>query len=355
MTPPRTVGELAEFLGGEVRGDPSAAIRGAAAVEEAGPGDVTFAVDGRFFGRAEACEAVAVIVPQGVESTRKTLVVVENPRFAFAKALHLFAPPPPRPAPGVHPTAVVAADAALGRDTAVGAHCVVEAGAALGDGAVLHPGAYVGAGCRVGAHTEVGPRAVLCHGTEVGASCIIGPGTVIGSDGFGFVENAGVHYKIPQVGRVVVEDDVEVGALCAIDRAVTGETRIGTGTKMDNLIHIGHNVRVGRRCLLVAQVGISGSVTIGDHVTLAGQTGVNGHITIGDRTVVAAKSGVTKSIPPGQFVSGFPARPHLEEKKIKVSLGRLPEMVRRVSHLIRAVQRLARRIERLEATNREVV
>lgn len=355
MDPPRTVGELAAFLGGEVVGDPGTAIRGAAAIEEAGPGDVTFALDERFLARAEASEAAAVIAPPALSSDRKTLVRVENPRFAFAQALHLFAPPAPRPPPGIHPTAVVAPDAVLGAEVAVGAHAVVEAGAVLGDGAVVHAGAHVGAGARVGPHSEIGPRAVLCHRVEVGASCVIGPGTVIGSDGFGFVERDGVHHKIPQVGTVVIEDDVEIGALCAIDRAVTGETRIGAGTKMDNLVHVGHNVRIGRRCLVVAQVGISGSVTVGDRVVLAGQTGVGGHLTIGDGAVVAAKSGVTKSIPPGQYVSGFPARPHTEEKKIKVSMGRLPETVRRVGHLMRAVQRLARRIERLEATSREPV
>lgn len=354
MDAPRTVGELAAFLGGEVAGDAATPIRGAAAVEEATGGDVTFALDERFLTRAEATGAAAVIAPPGLSSASKTLIRVENPRFAFAKALRLFAPPPPRPE-GIHPAALVSPEAEVGAEVSIGPGAVVEAGARLGDGAILHAGAYVGPGARVGAHAEIGPRALLCHGVEVGASCVIGPGSVIGSDGFGFVEHQGAHYKIPQVGTVVLEDDVEIGALCAIDRAVTGETRIGAGTKMDNLVHIGHNVRIGRRCLIVAQVGVSGSVTVGDRVTLAGQTGVGGHLTIGDGTVVAAKSGVTKSIPPGGYYSGFPARPHREEKKIKAILGRLPETVRRVGHLVRAVQRLARRIERLESTGREVV
>lgn len=344
----RRVADLADFLGGRLLGDPEVVVTSAAGIEEARPGAVVFAEDERRFRRALASPASCVLAPEGYEADEKTIVQVEDPRFAFAKVLHLFAPPPPLPE-GVHPTAVVAPDARLGEGVGLGPHAVVEAGAEVGAGARIGAGAYVGPGAYVGAETILHPGARVLHGCFVGANCVLHAGAVVGSDGFGFVTKGGKHYKIPQIGRVVVEDNCEIGASSCIDRAMTGTTLVKSGTKIDNLVHIGHNCVIGHDCLIVAQVGISGSTRIGDRVVLAGQVGVAGHIEIGENVVVGAQSGVTKSIPPNLYVSGYPARPHNEERKIKVSLAKLPDTLRKVNHLSHAIKRLARRLERVEA------
>ncbi len=347
--PPRRLGDLADFVGGRILGDPEVMISGVASVETAHRQEITFAISEKFLAEALSCAAACVIVPPNFAETEgeKNLLLVDNPRFAFSKIATLFAPPM-RLAPGIHPSAVIASGASLGREVAVGANAVVDEGAALGDGAVLFPGVYVGKNARVGAGTILHANVTVEHDVEIGAHCLVHAGTVVGSDGFGFVENGGKHYKIPQIGTVVVEDNVEIGSNCAIDRAATQATIIRSGTKIDNLVQIAHNVVIGHDCLIIAQVGISGSVTVGDNVTLAGQVGVAGHLEIGPRTVVAAKSGVTKSIPGGIHVSGFPAKPHVDEKKIMISLPRLPDLIRKVTLLTNAIQRLARRIDKIE-------
>lgn len=343
----RRLSALAELVGGRIIGDPDLLITGVASVETATKSDITFAIEERFIANAESSPAACVIVPNYVTDSEKTLLQVDNPRFAFAKIASIFAPPE-RFATGINSSAVISPQATVGREVAIGAHVVIEEDARIGDAAVLFPGVYVGRGCRVGSYTIINPNVVLEPGTEVGDHCIIHAGTVLGSDGFGFVENGGKHYKVPQIGNVVIDDNVEIGANCTIDRAASGSTIVKSGTKIDNLVHIAHNVVIGHDCLIVAQVGISGSVKVGDSVVFAGQAGVAGHLTIGDRTVIAAKSGVTKSLPGNLHVSGFPAKPHNEEKKIMVSLPRLPDIIRKVTQLTTAVQRLARRIDKLE-------
>ena len=347
----RTVADLAEFLGGTILGDGAAILTSVASIEEAGPGAVTFAENDRHFARAEASPATCVIVGRGMESEQKTIIQVEDPRFAFAKTLHLFAPPLSVPK-GVHATAVVAPDARLGDEVGIGPHAVVESGATIGAGTVLFAGAFVGAGAVVGENCVLHPRASVLHGCEIGRNGVVHSGAVIGSDGFGFVTKDGKHYKVPQVGRVLIEENCEIGAGTCIDRAVTGATIVKAGTKIDNLVHIGHNCVIGHDCLIVAQVGLSGSTRLGDRVTLAGQVGVAGHLEIGENTVVGAQSGVTKSIPANLYVSGYPARPHNEERKIKVSLGKLPETIKKVNQVAHALKRLARRIERIEVGSR---
>lgn len=349
MTPsPRPLRELAEFVGGRVVGDPATPITGVASIESARRTEITFALNERYLQTAEAGEAACVIVPPYLtESEQKTLLISENPRFAFARIAGLFAPPA-SVEPGVHAAAVIDPSARLGRNVSIGARVVIGREAEIGDEVVLYPGVYVGSRVAIGAGSVIHANVTLEDETAIGARCVVQSGAVIGSDGFGFVENGGRHFKIPQTGRVVIEDNVEIGANCAIDRAAADATIIRAGTKIDNLVHVAHNVVIGRDCLIVAQVGISGSVTIGDNVVLAGQSGVAGHIEIGDRTVVAAKSGVTKSIPGGLHVSGFPAKPHLEEKRIMISLPKLPEMIKKLGQLVTAVQRLARRLDKIE-------
>lgn len=339
--------ELAEFVGGRIIGDPEVRITGIASVETAKRGDITFAVSEQFMQNAQECAADCIIVPPVLNESEKNLLLADNPRFAFAKIASLFYAPTRLP-PGIHQTASIASTVRIGREVAIGSNAVIDDEAVIGDGAVIYPGVYVGKKAAVGAGTIVHANVTIEEEVEIGANCIIHSGTVIGSDGFGFVENSGKHYKIPQVGKVIVEDNVEIGSNCAVDRAATEATIIRSGTKIDNLVHIAHNVIIGHDCLIIAQVGISGSVTIGDNVTLAGQVGVAGHLQIGDRTVVAAKSGVTKSIPGGVHVSGFPAKPHNEEKKIVISMPRLPELIKKVTQLTTALQRIARRIDKLE-------
>jgi len=329
----KSLSELAELVGGKVDGDKTLIIKGVASAEEAKKGEITFAISEKFLRIAEESQASAVIVPLEVKSLSKPTIQVKNPRLAFAKILQFFYPSEPR-FRGIHPTAIIAEGVKLGREVTVGAYSIIEEGAVVQDRAYLSEFTYVGRKVRIGEETFLYPRVTLLEGTQVGRKVIIHSGTVVGSDGFGFVRKEdGSYYKIPQVGRVVIEDEVEIGANVAIDRATTGETRIGRGTKIDNLVHIAHNVNIGSNVAIVALVGISGSCRIGDGVVLAGQAGVTDHISIGANTVVAAKSGVTKDIPAGAFVSGFPARNHAKQKRVKAMIHQLPELMKRVQRL----------------------
>jgi UDP-3-O-[3-hydroxymyristoyl] glucosamine N-acyltransferase len=226
----------------------------------------------------------------------------------------------------VHAHAAVDASSQIGAHAAIGPFTTIEKAVTIGEGSVIYSGCYIGARVQIGPHAIIYPGVVLREDTHIGARVIIQPGAVLGSDGYGFATQEGKHHKIPQIGRVVIEDDVEIGANVTIDRATTGETRIGSGTKIDNLVHIAHNVQVGKNCLIVAQVGISGSTRIGNQVTLAGQVGVVGHLTIGDNAVIAAQSGVMNNVEPGSVLFGSPARPHREAMKLLAIYGKLSEI-----------------------------
>jgi UDP-3-O-[3-hydroxymyristoyl] glucosamine N-acyltransferase len=265
-----------------------------------------------------------------VKAPELNLLVTPNSYLAFAKTIDLFHPEATESPKGVMDGAFVDGSAALGEGVSVYPGVFVGPRSRIGDGCVLHPGAYVGADVTVGANSILHANVVLYPETEVGARVILHAGVVVGSDGFGFAPDGETKVKIQQVGRVVIEDDVEVGSNCAIDRAVLGETRIGRGTKMDNLIQVGHNVTIGEHCLVVAQVGISGSSVIGNQVTLAGQVGVAGHIRIGDGAEVGAKSGVVDNVPPGTKVLGLPAIPIAEAKKVLTLVRFLPDIRREV-------------------------
>jgi UDP-3-O-[3-hydroxymyristoyl] glucosamine N-acyltransferase len=241
---------------------------------------------------------------------------------------------------GIHPNACVEDGAQLGARVAVGANAFIAASAVLGDDVMVHPGVYVGSGCVVGDGTVLYPHVVLYHGSTIGSRCILHAGVVIGADGFGFEFAGGVHRKVPQAGTVEIGDDVEVGANSTIDRARLGKTRIGTGTKIDNLVQIGHNAQIGKHCVLCGMVGISGSARIGNYVTVAAGAGVAGHLEIGDGVTVAGLSGVTKSIEAGRTVSGFPAIDHAVERRVKASARRLPEALRTVRALEQRVAAL---------------
>ena len=342
----RTLSELAVELGGEVIGDGSTVIRGVAGIREALPGDLTFIANSRYDSHLAETRASAVICSPERREAHLPLLVVENPYLAFQRAVGIFRPDRHRPGPGVHPTAQVAGDVVLGRDVAIGPFCIVESGASLGDRVVLMGGCYVGHGATVGEDSYFYPRVVLREECIVGARCIVQPGVIVGSDGFGFAFDAGRYHKVPQVGNVVIGDDVEIGANTTIDRATTHSTRIGDGTKIDNLVQIGHNVVVGKHCIIVAQVGVSGSTELDDHVTLGGQAGLVGHIKIGKGAMVGAQSGVTKSVGAEAVVTGYPATTHTIWRRLQAMIHRLPDLFQRSKELEERVAELERQRER---------
>lgn len=330
----RFLGEIAAIVEGDLLGAADVSIHGVATIEEAKGGDIVFALNGKYLEEAFSSQASAVIVGQEVTKAPKPIIRTNNPRLAFAKVLELFAPVV-RAKPGIHPGAILGEGVNIGEDVAIGAYVTVGDRVSIGNGVIIYPQTYVGNEVVIGAGSIIYPRVTLGQRVRLGQRVIIHSGSVIGSDGFGYLEVEGRHQKIPQNGTVVIRDDVEIGANVTIDRATTGATSIGRGTKIDNLVQIAHNVTIGEDCLVVAQTGISGSVKIGDHVTLAGQVGVVGHLSIGSGSVIAAKSGVTKDIAPNQYMSGFPAKPHEEEKRIKAAIPRLPQLLKRVKELER--------------------
>jgi len=303
--------ELANLLGGELLGDGSVNVHTVAPPEAAGPGAIAVCATPNALRTARERGVTAVVVREGGEVEDLPAIRVPNPRLALALLIEALGPRRRHPA-GVHPMAVVAPGAELAEGVGIGPLAVVEEGARIGPGTVLYAHAYVGPNAVVGSECIVYPHAVVGERCVLGDRVILHSGVVLGADGFGFVQGPTGHRKIPHVGIVVVEDDVEIGACTTIDRATLGETRIGAGTKIDNLVQIAHNVRIGRRCLIAAQTGIAGSAVVEDDVVIAGQVGVGDHVRIGRGAVVLALSGVTKDVPPGQVVSGFPARPHRE-------------------------------------------
>ncbi len=331
-----TATEIAEKLQGEVRGDGAIVLTGFAPADGARAGDLTFAENEAHFQRAEASRASAILVAGEFTSERKTLIRVSNARIAFAKVLPIFFPDPPFPA-GIHPTAVVAASAQVDATAHIGPHCAVGEGVRIGARAVLHGGNHVGFQSQIGDDTHLFPNVTIYPRTQIGQRVRIHAGTVIGSDGFGYVFDQGAHRKVPQVGNVIIGDDVEIGANVTVDRGALGPTTIGKGTKIDNLVQIAHNVSIGDHSLLIAQVGIAGSTKMGKYVILGGQVGVAGHLTIGNQVTVAGKSGVMHNIPDGAKLLGSPAIPDREAKRQVIALQQLPALIRRVRELEKRV------------------
>lgn len=329
----KTLEELAGLVKGKVEGDGKTIIKGVARVEEAKRGEITLAVSEKFLRKAKSSQASAVIVSLEIRDFPKSILRTENPRLAFAQILEIFTPQVQRFS-GIHPTAIMGKGVKIGEGVTLGPYVVLSDGVKVEKGAYLSSGVYIGNRVVIGKKSYLHPRVTVLDDTVIGEEVIIHSGTVIGSDGFGFAKKEdGSYYKIPQTGRVVIGDRVEIGANVAIDRATIGETRIGSGCKIDNLVHIAHNVSLGKNVAIVALVGIAGSSTLGDGVVMAGQAGVTEHVTIGNNTIVAAKSGVTKNTAPGSFVSGFPARPHSRQKRIKAIIDRLPEFIERIRKL----------------------
>jgi UDP-3-O-[3-hydroxymyristoyl] glucosamine N-acyltransferase len=315
-------------------------ITGVAGIREAGEGDLTFLANPRFEREAETTRAAAILVAANHRRLNRPVIELANPYLGFLAAVKMLRPAPPTTPAGVHPSAILGPGVQLGASVSIGAHSVIEAGAVIGDRTVISPLVFVGRGSRIGADGLVYPGVVIREDCLLGDRIIVHSGTVIGADGFGFLRDGQHHVKIPQVGRVVVEDDVEIGAGCAIDRGTVAETRIGRGTKFDNLVHVGHNVRIGEDSLLIAQVGIGGSTTIGRGVTLAGQVGIVGHVEIGDGAMVGAQAGVISSVPAGSRVWATPAMPLAQSKRVSAAVKRTPDLLREVASLKRRVAEL---------------
>jgi UDP-3-O-[3-hydroxymyristoyl] glucosamine N-acyltransferase len=335
------LGELAERLGCRLEGDGGLELFAVRSLKEAGPNDLSFVTREAYVSRVKDSAAGAVILAEGWPQIDRPALRTPNPHLALARALSIFHPEPV-PVPGIHPTAVTAAGARVASDACIGPLCVLGPGAEVGPGTVLEAQVSVGASVRIGAQCRIYPHVTLRDDVVLGDRVIIHSGTVIGADGFGYARDGHRHVKIPQVGRVVIEDDVEIGANVCIDRATLDETRIGRGTKIDNLVQIGHNVRIGSDTVIVGQVGISGSVRIGSRVTLAGQAGVVDHVQIGDDVIVGAQAGVTKDVPSRSIVWGSPAIPGHKIKRQMAAIARLPE-------LRKAVRTLEERLAALEA------
>ncbi len=327
-----TAADLAKQLDGKVIGDANIRLTGFAPANAAKPGDLTFAENEMYFKTAEESAASAILIDKEFTSTRKTLLKVPNARIAFAKVLPLFFPEQ-KFAPGVHETAVVAETAQVDPTAHIGPHCVVAAKAKIGRGVILQGGNHVGAGSTIGDGSHLFPNVVLYANTQVGQRVRIHAGSVVGSDGFGYVFDSGVHRKVPQIGNVIIHDDVEIGANVTIDRGALGPTTIGKGTKIDNLVQIAHNVQIGEHSLVIAQVGIAGSTKIGNYTTLAGQVGLAGHLKIGNKVIIAAQSGVMSNIGDGEKWFGSPAQPDRQMKRQLIATQQLPDLIRRVAEL----------------------
>lgn len=341
----KTLKEIAKFIDGEIVGDGSIVITGVAGIKEAVEGDITFLANPKYSPLIDTTRASAIITSREVEKVPKPIIRTENPSLAFAKIISLAAPNEARHPKGIHPSAVIGKDVALGKDVAIGPYAVIEDGVSIGDKTIIYAGCFIGHHTKIGSDTLIYPNVSIRESIIIGSRVIIHSGTVIGSDGFGFATIKGLHHKIPQIGIVEIGDDVEIGANVTIDRARFDKTIIGSGTKIDNLVQIAHNVGIGENSIIVAQAGISGSTVIGKNVTLAGQAGLVGHITIGDGAVVAAQGGVTKSVPPNTIVSGYPARPHDKAKRINACVQNLPRLYEQVTELKKKIQDLETKLK----------
>jgi UDP-3-O-[3-hydroxymyristoyl] glucosamine N-acyltransferase len=328
----RTLGELARLVGGELQGDSELRVSGVAGLEEAQINQLSFVVGPKYLPLARASEAGALIVPPKLRDINKPLIITDNPYLAFAKILSLFTPKP-RPPLGVSSKAHIGAEVKVGDSVSIQPNVYVGDSTVLGDRVSLHGGVYIGSEVCIGHDTILYPNVTILDRCIIGDRVTIHSGTVVGSDGFGFAQDGNSYFKIPQVGIVQIDDDVEIGANCTIDRATMGKTWIQRGVKIDNLVQIAHNVVVGEDGIIVAQVGISGSTKVGKNVILAGQVGVTGHLEIGDNVRVGAQSGIAKSIPPGQTVSGSPAISHRDWLKNCQILSRLPELRKKILNL----------------------
>jgi len=330
----KTLKEIAEIVNGKISGAGDVTITGVAGLNEAGEGDITFVSNPKYEHLALATRASAIIIGESMKGrVGVPAVVCSDPYLAYTKIVSIVAAERQKHPSGISKNSSISDTARIGKNVSVADFSVVDENASVGDGTVIYPQCYIGRNVKVGSSCLIYSGVTLRENVVVGNNVIIHSGTVVGSDGFGYVPEGGRMRKIPQIGIVEISDDVEIGANVTIDRATTGKTFVGRGTKIDNLVQIAHNVQIGENSLVVAQAGISGSTVVGNRVTVAGQAGLVGHIKIGDGAVIAAQAGVIGDVPPGETVSGYPARPHGQAMKIYALMQRLPELFKEIKKL----------------------
>jgi len=346
LTQERTLSEIAAYVGGRVCGDPNIRIRAVATLRHAGPGDISFLASRKYDKQLESTKASAVIIGQERPGAAIPLIVVQDPYFAFTRALVLLYGHRRHKEVGISPRAAIAADARLGKNCHIHDFVTVSEDVQIGDGCILYPCVYVGPGVRIGNGSILYSNVAIYDGCRIGNRVIINANATVGVDGFGYATHEGVHHKIPQIGRAILEDDVEIGSSCSIERGTLEDTVIGQGSKLGDLVTIGHGTRLGPHCLLVAQVGIAGSTTIGHHCTIGGQVGVVGHITIGNNVTIGAQAGVINSIPDGETVLGAPAIDAGQARRAYTMLPYLPQMRQDIRALQSQLHKIAATLQK---------
>ena len=336
--------ELAALIGGSISGNPDVEITGVAGLNDAVQGDITYIIDNSVIDTMPDINASAVIVKNKAESLEISMLIVKNPQFVFAKALEIFYSNPYE-STGVSDRAIIGSNVSFGQEVSVHELAYVGDNASIGSRVTIMPGAFIAEGVIIGNDCYIHPNVTIEKNVTIGNNVTIHSGSVIGADGFGYVLEKGEHYKIPQIGGVIIEDKVEIGANVTIDRATSKNTIIGFGTKIDNLVQIAHNVIIGKHCIILSQVGISGSVEIGNYVILAGQVGVRDHIKIGDRAIAGAKSGIGCNLPEGQVYSGSPAIPHSLWLRAQSIYSKLPDFIKRIQGLEKKLENISGRQE----------
>ena len=349
-----TVSDLVKFIKfNKIIGDDKVVIKGVNSIDQAKEGDLTFIENPKYFSCLEITKASAVLILEEVIKTKsvndlglfnKTIIVTKHPSFYFSKIAAIFLKRKETNIEGINKDAIISQDVVIGKNVNIGSYTVVESGVNISDNVCIYPGVYIGPDVKIGNDSIIYPNVTIRDGSIIGQRVVIRSGVVIGDDGFGFAEVDGVHQKIPQLGIVVIEDDVDIGCNTTIDRARFDKTIIGQGTKIDNLVQIAHNVKSGKNCLIIAQAGIAGSVTLGDSVILAGQSGVSGHLKLGNNVIVGGQAGVIKSFPDNSKVFGFPARPFRESTRISKAVQKMPDYINKIKDLENRIQELEGKI-----------
>jgi len=341
-----TVKDIAEFINGELKGDGAVEIKGISGVNEAKAGDIASIDSLKLKDKVNETKASCVIAPFDIEGANKPVIKCKNPSLALIKITEKMFPYKINHPKGIDKSALLGKDVKLGKDVTIGANSVIGDDVAIEDGAIIYPLVYIGSGAKIGKNALIYPNVTVREKVIVGDSVIIHSSTVIGADGFGFAKDGAQFVKIPQMGIVEIGNNVEIGACVTIDRARFGKTVVGEGTKIDNLVQIAHNVKIGKNCIIVAQAGVSGSVNIGNSVMLGGQAGIRDHVDIGDNAMVAAKGGITKSVPPRTIMSGIPARPHNLMKRLVAHIDNLPKITARLDEVEKKLNELVTKLSR---------
>lgn len=337
-----TIKDIAQFINGELRGEGNIEIKGISSIDDAKEGEISFIDNPKFKEKINKTKASCILTSIDIENTNKPIIKCKNPSLALIKIIEKMFPYEIDYPKGIDESASIGKDVKLGKDVSIGANSVVGNDVRIGDSSIIYPLVYIGPGAKIGENAIIYPNVTIREKVIIGGNVTIHSSAVIGADGFGFVKEGARFLKIPQMGIVEIRDDVEIGSCVTIDRARFGKTLIGRGTKIDNLVQIAHNVKIGENCIVVAQVGISGSVNIGDNVILGGQAGITDHVDIGNNVMVAAKGGITKSVPPKTVMSGIPARPHNVMKKLVAHVDNLPKIVQRVEELEKKLKELSK-------------